>query len=278
MRINSELSGDPVQVAPGVGSYPAADYGLFSVSENGELLYRGGVLAQLQLTWTDAQGNPAGTVGDPGQYFYPAISPDGLRVTVAQSGSQGNIDIWVLDVAHGTNRRLTFDPAVENYPVWTPDGKQIVFASSRGGHSDLYMHAADGSGEDQLLLKSDEDKIPTGFSTDGRYLLFTVSDPKTHNDIWVLPMEGDRKPIPFLRTEFNEGQAQFSPDGRWIAYVSNESGSNEVYVKPFSPGAGTEISGSKSMVSRGGGIWPRWRGKQLLYHRRPRDGRRRDHG
>ncbi len=259
------LSGDPAQVAPGVGSYPAADYGLFSVSENGELLYRGGVLGQFQLTWTDAQGNPAGTVGDPGQYFWPAISPDGSRVAVARSGSQGNVDIWVLDVAHGNSRRLTFDPARENNPVWTPDGKQIVFASDRGGHRDLYMHAADGSGEDQLLLKSDEDKTPDGFSQDGRYLLYDSINPKTRNDLWILPMEGDRKPIPFLRTEFREGIAQFSSDGRWIAYVSDESGTNEVYVKPFSGGGGTELSGGKSMVSKEGGVAPRWRGKQLLY-------------
>ena len=260
-----ELSGDPMQVAPGVGSYPSAGYGLFSVSENGELLYRGGVLGQFQLMWTDAQGNPAGTLGDPGQYFYPSISPDGSRVAAAQTGSGGNIDIWVLDVAHGTNRRLTFDPARENYPVWSPDGKQIVFASDRGGHRDLYMHAADGSGEDQVLFKSDEDKIPTGFSRDGRYLLYFSNDPKTRNDLWILPMEGDRKPVPFLRTEFGEALGQFSPDGRWIAYISNESGTNEVYVKPFSPGAGAEISGGKSMVSKGGGLFPQWLGKQLLY-------------
>jgi eukaryotic-like serine/threonine-protein kinase len=260
-----ELSGDPVQVAPGVGSLPVVDYGFFSVSETGALLYRGGAQGQFQLTWTDAQGNPAGTLGDPGQYLFPAISPDGSRVAVAQTGSQGNIDIWVLDVAHGNNRRLTFDPATENFPVWTPDGKQIVFTSDRGGHRDLYMHAADGSGEDQLLLKTDEDKAPEGFSRDGRYLLYSSINPKTRNDIWILPMEGDRKPVLFLRTEFNEMFAQFSPDGRWIAYESNESGSYEVYVKPFSPGAGTEISGGKFMVSKGGGVAPQWRGKQLLY-------------
>jgi eukaryotic-like serine/threonine-protein kinase len=260
-----ELSGDPTQVAPGVGSFAQADYGFFSVSENGALLYRGGTGGQLQLTWTDAEGNPASTLGDPGQYFFPAISPDGSRVAVAQTGSQGNADIWVLDAAHGTSRRLTFRSGSRE-PSGVDSGREADCIFLRpGGHRDLYRHAADGSGEDQLLLKTDEDKIPTGFSRDGRYLLYNSTDPKTRSDIWVLPMEGDRKPAPFLQGEFAEALGQFSPDERWIAYVSNETGTYEVYVKPFSPGAGAEISGSKSMVSRGGGLFPQWRGKQLLY-------------
>lgn len=264
-----QLSGDPIQVASDVSAFATVNIALYSVSENDELVYRSGSSGQLQLTWADAQGKATGTLGDPGQYRWPELSPDGARVAVALASQQGNIDIWVLDVAHGgTSRRLTFDPAIELNPVWSPDGKQIVFASDRNGHVDLYMHAADGSGEDQLLLKSEENKVPTGFSRDGRFLLYTSTNPKTRGDIWVLPMVperpgGERKPFPFLRTEFNESFAQFSPDGHWIAYMSNESGVAEIYVRPFVPGA--EAPGGKSMLSKGGGMLPRWRGNQLIY-------------
>jgi serine/threonine-protein kinase len=118
-----------------------------------------------------------------------------------------------------------------------------------------------------LLLKSDEDKTPTGFSKDGRFLAYSSSNPKTQSDLWILPIEGDRKPVVLQGKEYNEGLAQFSPDRRWIVYVSNESGTPEVYVRPFSPdsnGASAE-SGGKWMISRGGGVAPRWRGSQLFY-------------
>jgi Tol biopolymer transport system component len=135
---------------------------------------------------------------------------------------------------------------------------------------DLYQKPADGSGEERLLLKSEEDKAPTSWSRDGRFLLYTNLDPKMREDLWVLPLQGDRKPIPFLRTESREGNGRFSPDGRWIAYQSNESGNPEIYVRPFSPNAGGEpASGGKWMVSKGGGNGPRWRGdgKELFYAR-----------
>jgi Tol biopolymer transport system component len=231
-------------------------------------LYRSGGSGSYQLGWVDAQGKPSGILGDPGQYFWPSISPDGSQIAAAMAGNQGNVDIWVIDVNRGNNRRLTYDPAVEMFPIWSPDGKRIIFASTRSGHRDLYVHNADGSGEDQLLFKSEEDKIPTGLSKDGKDLLFASNDPKTHSDIWVLSMEpqgpnGDRKATPFLRTEFSDANARFSPDGRWVAYTSNESGPPEIYVRPFVPGV--EASGEKHMVSKRGGVFPWWRGKQLLF-------------
>jgi Tol biopolymer transport system component len=183
----------------------------------------------------------------------------------------------VLNVSRGTSTRLTFDPAEDDFPVWSPDSKSIVFASTRGGHSDLYVKASDGSGDDHLLLKTDEYKAPDSWSRDGRYLLYTIDSSKTGRDLWVLPLEGPKgdpgKPFPFLRTEFNEGAGDFSPDRggapRWIAYMSNESGDFEVYVRPLSPnsGGGSSASGGKWMVSRGGGQHPHWRadGKQLFY-------------
>jgi Tol biopolymer transport system component/predicted Ser/Thr protein kinase len=265
-----ELRGEPASVADGVGSFPFATYGLFSVSGTGALAYRGGGGAQPRLTWFDPDGKPAGSVGEQGNYSNPAISPDGTRIAVSQLPAQGgNRDIWILDVAGGRSTRFTFDPASEDNPVWSPDGKTVVFSSNRAGQMDLYQKPADGSGEERLLLKTDEGKVVTSWSRDGRYLLYTSGSPKTNGDLWVLPMaEGDRKPRLFLRTEFFEGAGQFSPDGRWVAYTSQESGNPEIYVRPFSPDAeGSGSSGAKWMVSKGGGLFPRWRddGKEILY-------------
>src|SRR5207237_10906010 len=168
-----------------------------------------------------------------------------------------------------TTPRIPLEPYVDRKPVWAPDRKRIVFTSNRGGHYDLYQKSANGAGEDELLFKSDQDKFPSGWSQDGRFLIFQSIDPKTPSDMWVLPMEGDRKPLPFLRTEFNEAQAKFSPDGRWIAYTSFESGRPEIYVRPFLPpgSAGGVSAGGKWQISKSGGGLARWRGdsKELFY-------------
>ena len=265
-----ELTGEAVPVADQVGSFPLANAGLYSVSETGTLAYRVGAGGGLtRLTWVDAQGKVTGNVGDAGNYGDPAVSPDGTRVAVVQFETQtGNSNIWVMDTARGTNARLTFNQGRDDYPVWSPDGRTIAYSSNRGGHADLYQKPSDGSGEERLLLKSDEDKEPTSWSRDGRFLLYTNNDPKNGGDLWVLPLEGERKPIPFLRTAFRERLASFSPDGRWVAYASNESGADEVYVRPFSPTvSGDSASGGKWMVSKGGGSIPVWRGdgKELYY-------------
>jgi Tol biopolymer transport system component len=133
---------------------------------------------------------------------------------------------------------------------------------------DLYVKNADGTGEERLLLESQEDKTPEDWSRDGRYLVYRDTDPKNSEDIWILPLQGNAKPIPFLRTEFSEGLARFSPDGRWIAYTSTEAGNPEVYVRPFSPeNAGKEAAGGKWLISNGGGLFAAWRadGKELFY-------------
>jgi len=177
-----------------------------------------------------------------------------------------NSNLWVFDLKLGSGTRLTFNAGNDRDPVWSPDGKRIAFGSNRRGPADLYVKPADGSADEVLLLKSDEDKRPTSWSRDGRYLLYFNISPQTREDLWVLPLEGDRTPIPLLRTEFRERQGRFSADGRWIAYQSNESGMDEIYVRPFSPRA-TSSSGGKWLVSKGGGALPRWRadGKELYY-------------
>jgi Tol biopolymer transport system component len=266
-----ELSGEPVPIADQVGSFPLVNAGLFSVSETGVLAYRVGAGgSQLLLTWFDGQGKVIGTAGERASYFNPAVSPDGTRIAVSQlDGQKGNSNIWVLDTVRGTNTRLTFNSGRDDFAVWSPDGKNIAFASNRGGHMDLYRKPADGSGEERLLLKSEEDKNPNSWSRDGRFLLYRTINFKTRDDLWVLPLEGsDPKPFVFLQTEFQEQRGSFSPDGRWIAYMSNESGTQEVYVRPFSPNATTEsASGGKWMISKGGGN-PHWRsdGKELFYN------------
>jgi Tol biopolymer transport system component len=266
-----ELSGVPVPVADQVSSFVGSHAGQFSASETGVLAYRVGTGGNLsQLTWLDSQGTVMGTVGERGAYRDPRLSPDGTRIAVSQLDSQtGNSNIWVVNTTRGTNTRLTFNSGADRYPVWSPDGTSIIFASNQAGHFDLYQKLADGSGEQTLLLKSEHDKRPWSWSRDG-FLVYDDVDPKPRSDIWVLRLS-DRKPISFLRTEFNETQGAFSPDGRWIAYVSGEFGATDVYIRPFSPDKPVEpTSGGKWMIStKGGGASssPRWRadGKELFY-------------
>ncbi len=260
------LSGDPVAIAEGIDSFSTTNHGLFSVSDTGTLVYRGGSGPQNVLKWFDQQGNTSGTLGDPGDYSSPAISPDGSRVAVAM-GPPGNRDIWILDVARGSSTRFTFDPADDESPAWTPDGKNIAFSSNRGsGRLDLYIKPANGSAEEKLLLKTDQQKTVDRWTKDGRLLLFTSVGPQTAEDIWALPFPERSEPVLLLQTQFQEGVGRVSPDGRWLTYISSQSGAFEVYVRPFTPEASAG-SGAQFLVSKGGGFRPFWRpdGKALFY-------------
>jgi Tol biopolymer transport system component len=176
-------------------------------------------------------------------------------------------DIWILDVARGTSTRFTFDPARDDNPAWSPDGKNIAFSSNRGGApGDLYIKPADGSGEEKLLLKTDEPKIVDRWTKDGRFLLFYGVGPKTAADLWALPFPGEAKPVSLLQTQFAEHFGRVSPDGRWLAYTSAEAGTAEIYVRPFTPQAPAG-TGAKWLISKGGGVRSLWRpdGKGLFY-------------
>jgi serine/threonine protein kinase/Tol biopolymer transport system component len=259
-----ETVGEAVPVAEQLGSYLGS--GFFSASTNGILVYRGDQAGNQRLAWLNRQGNILSVMGDPHRYTRPVLSPDGTRVAVVRS-ELSNWDIWLTGVSGGGDTRFTFDPARDNDPVWSPDGKRIAFSSDRAGQLDLYQHSSDGAGKDELLFKSDHTKTVTDWSRDGRYLLYTDSDPQTKRDLWVMPMDGppgERRPVAFLRSAFNEYNGKFSPDGRWVAYASDESGRYEIYVRPF-PAA--EGGGAKWMVSRDGAREPRWRGdgKELFY-------------
>jgi Tol biopolymer transport system component len=264
-----ELSGEPVTVANQLGSY--REFGFFSASTNGILVYRtGSGGGALQLTWFDREGKILGTVGERGLFSSPALSPNGTRAAVSRRDPQnGKWTIWLVDFSRGSSTRFTFGSASAQNPIWSPDGNLIVFSSSSSGVADLYEKPANGAKDEELLLKSSESKYPTSFSPDGRFLLYLSVALKTKFDIWALPLKADGKPFPFLQTEFNEAEGHFSPDGHWVAYRSDESGHYEVYVRRFSPdpAATASTAGGKWQVSYGGGSRPRWSldGKELYY-------------
>jgi serine/threonine protein kinase/Tol biopolymer transport system component len=214
-----EPFGEAVPIAEQVGSF--LDYGFFSASSNGVLVYRSDAGQIYQLTWLDQQGQILATVAEPDRYNNMALSPDGRRVAVSRTNPENtpNWDVWLLDVGRNTSTRLTYEQVRATFPVWSADGSSIIFDSMRAGEINLYLKLASGAGDERLLLKSSDGyKYATSSSRDGRFLLYTVVNPKTKSDLWVLPLNGDHKPIPFLRTEFNESSGQFSPDGHWIAY------------------------------------------------------------
>ncbi len=250
-----ELSGAPFPaVTEDVGINQVNSAAGFTVSANGVLAYRTGGAGQRALGLFDAAGTRLATVGTFAPYESPSISPDATRVAVFFRQDVGSGDIWLLDLVRSTSSRLTFDAATDTAPIWSPDGARVVFSSNRGGSFDLYVKHSGGVGQEELLLESEQGKLPDDWSGDGRFILYRSQDAKTGLDLWVLPLEGDRKPQAFLQTPFNELQGRFSPDGRWIAYMSDESGRNEVYVQSF------PVSGGKWQISTAGGVQPRWRG------------------
>jgi eukaryotic-like serine/threonine-protein kinase len=265
-----EPSGEAVPIAEQVGSF--IDYGLFSASSNGVLVYRSAVGQNYQLTWLDRQGKHLGTVAEPGAYNSIALSRDGRRVAASRTNPENtpNWDVWLIDVGRNTSTRLTYEQVRATFPVWSAEGSSVIFGSIHEGETNLYLKSASGAGDQQLLLKSTGgEQSATSSSPDGRFLLYTAENPQTKSDIWVLPLQGDRKPTPFLRTQFNESSGRFSPDGRWIAYTSDESGRDEIYVREFSSGSahGYWDAAGKWLISKDGGTEPRWRGdgKELFY-------------
>jgi Tol biopolymer transport system component len=260
-------TGDAVPIAEKVGHiYNAAGtFGIFSASTNGVLAYVNGGSGALGLTWLDRTGKRLGNVGNPGLLGRLRISPDGKSAAVTENVG-GNQDIWIYDLERRLPRRFTFDPAAELDALWSPDGRTVVFNSNRKGRFDLYRKSADGTGAEELLYADDMTKNPSSWSPDGRFLLYSANSPNTLYDIWMLPMTqqlgAPAKPHPWLQTQFAEQQAVFSPDGKWVAYQSDESRRHfEVYVAPF-PGPG-----GKRQVSTAGGSAPRWptAGKEIFY-------------
>jgi Tol biopolymer transport system component len=256
------LIGDAVPAAEHVGAHPATGEAAFSPSATG-LAYASGLsIPASQLTWFDRSGRPLGTVGAPARNRNPALSRDGTRMAVQREDlDSGGNDLWVVDVARGSTSRFTFGPAQKRSPVWSPDGSRIVFGSF-AATTDLYQKNTNGAGGDELLLKTGATGAQaTDWSSDGRVLVYEAAGSKTSYDLWVLPLVGDRTPRPFLQTGFVETQGQLSPDGRWMAYNSDETGVHEVWVQSV------PASGAKWQISTEGGSEPRWRrdGSELFY-------------
>ena len=255
-----QTTGDAFPIGEQVRTGRVLGTGIFSVSEEGVLVYQSGPGdSGSELIWFDRTNKPIGKLGDQSPYNSLSLSPDGKSATVAVSTQLGAANIWLYEVGRGLKRPFTFGPALTRAQVWSPDGASIFFTSNRKGHFDLYRKASSGAGSEELLVESSLDKTPTSISPDGRFLLYHAIDPKTKADVWVLPLEGGQKPFALLQGEFNELNAHFSPDGRWVAYQSNESGRSEIYVTPF------PNPSSKRQISTSGGRVPKWRRNEVFY-------------
>jgi len=263
------LSGRPLPVAERVVVDQGFAAPAVSTSMTGTVLYReAGSPVGKNYTWFNRVGQAVGRLNELSNIDldlgHASLAPDGHRVAMALAAG-GNFDLWVVDATRGTSERFTTDPANDIFPVWSPDGNQIVFGSNRrgGGAPELYVKSTTGAGPEELLTPalSGHTAIPDDWSRDGRFVVFRDVSPKGGYDLWALPMKPIGKPFPILQTQFEEFGAQFSPDGKWIAYQSDESGTSEVYVQPF-PGPG-----KRTRISPSGGSQVRWNrnGLELFY-------------
>ena len=262
------LTGDPVPVTRAMETTWFGT-GVFSVSSGGVLAYRtSAVSGELQLTWLDRQGNRLSTVGEPDLSSQVSLSPDGSRVAVRDAPYYQMGDLWMVDLANGRRTRATFLRSNYSSAVWSPDSGRIAFAGGNLGDR-LYEKASSGVGDAKVLLTEPGTRhYPTSWSRDGRFLLYhTENTPRTGYDVWVLPLHGDRKPQRLLGEVFNEWGAVFSPDTRWIAYASTETGGH-VYVRPFlaaGPSGAPAVGEGKWQVSKDAGNWPKWIDKEIVF-------------
>ena len=263
-RSAMRLSGEPVQVAPQTVASSTRVPPSFSASTTGVLIYHVGRPFRNQLAWFSRSGREIERPLDAGSYFGPALSPDGQHVAVYLADPQ--IAVWHFDLTRRLFSRRTSEPAVTTGAVWSPDAHDVVFAANEQSTYGIYTMRLHG-GSPQRVLSAAKAVVPTDWSTDRRIVIYQTREPDTGSDVWVLPLAGDAPPRPFARSRFNERDARLSPNGRWMAYASDETGAFEVYVQSFmSPGI-------KWQISSGGGWGPVWRrdGSEIFYL--SRDGR-----
>ena len=256
------LTGEAFPIVERIRVLGAANF--FAASEGGVLTYQtdAGIVGAVQLRWFDRGGKELGLLGERGEYFSVELSPDGTRAAInVRDRPRNTNDIWVYDIARGLRTRLTFDPGREGAAIWSPDGTRIAFDSDRAGSRRVYWKSSSGVGAEEPIAGSESAQRAYSWSADGRYLLYQAQRGGAPLQLWALPLADDQKPFPFLQTPFSTFRARFSPDGRWVAYTSSESGRQEVYVAPFPKAEG------KWQVSTAGGSWSRWRrdGKELFY-------------
>jgi serine/threonine protein kinase len=259
---NSKLIGEPVVIADRVANAPNTGSTAFSVSTDGILAYRGAdsELAR-RMIWVDPSGNPIGEPLATGNFREVSLSPDGRRIAYSQTDGTGNTDIWILDLIRKTNSKVTFDPKSERMPIWLPDGSGLIYSSNQLGTPDLFQIAADRTDQPKLIMKSAEPKVPFSISADGHLLLYMVASPKTKLDIWAVDIAKGENPKALVQTSFTENEPRISPDMKWFAYSSDESGRSEIYIQPLPQ------TGRKWLISTAGGTEPRFRGdsKELYY-------------
>ena len=257
------VTGDPIPISENVWFFRVTGNAAFSVSENGSVVYQAGP-SPSRLIWRDRSGREIGAVGAPAVFRYPRLSPDGSGIAVAVADSRlGTRDIWIYDGQRGLAKRFTADPTDAVSPVWSPGGDRIAFGSGREGPIDIYVKSVSGAGSEQLLLREKGVQFPSDWSPDGSRILYEDLSParSAQRQLWVLSLNGRPKPTALLSTPFSSSAARYSPDGEWIAFVSEESGRPEVYVVP------ARGRGGMRRVSASGGSLPRWRrdGKELFY-------------
>ena len=257
----ARLTGEPLLVAEGVHYFYGPAHAAFSVSQTGVLVYQAAARPS-RLVWLDRAGREIGTLGEPAVLNGFRISADGQKVAAAiEDKRTGTSDVWVFELQRGVSTRLHSDPVDEKSPVWSPDGSKVLYRSDRMGVPDIYEIAVGVPGSERRLLEQPGVQQPEDISRDGRLLIYRNNTQTTAPDIWILPLNGDAKPLPWLQTPFAERSPRISPDGRWIAYESDEAGDPEVYV------ALTEGGGEKKRLSPAGGRLPRWRrdGREMYY-------------
>ncbi len=245
-----ETAGEPFPVAQGIA--PSSSKWLAAASSQGVLAYVSGQSAGRQYVWRDRQGRKLGAIGDASAAVM--ISPDGKQLADYRGGQ-----VWLLEFARGVATQLTFGRGGMN-AIWSPDGRYVAYGRPGAG---IYRKPANGAGAEQLLVRTPGLAVPKSWSPDGRFIIYAQINRETGADLLAIPAEPDAKPFVVAESPATEDQGQFSPDGHWVAYTSNESGQSEIYVIPFPPTAG----GGKWMVSSAGGVMARWarNGKELFY-------------
>ncbi len=259
-----KLKGEPVSLGEAPALSNALGAPAVSVSQTGNVARVAASLANTELRWMDRSGRETGSIPvPPGRYQYLALSPSGDRLVMAKLTSASQSDLWMMDLSRALMTRFTFGTSgqVEN-PVWSPDGKWVAYNAQRNGRLDLFRKLASGGADEEPVYASDVlIKNLSHWSSDGRSLVFDQPDPKTGWDVWTVPVEGDHTPVPVLHSRFNEKSGEISPDGRWIAYHTDESGRPEVCVQSY------PSTGSKYQVSTNGGANPSWSkdGREIVF-------------